>query len=192
MRAAWASAPSPKPTPGVRPARAVQHQWKRDQPLICDCGWQATWGEYLKSYQGKQLYGGQAYPMFRAFIDRWPQSRTPRDKMLAIDALIHACHGQFEGAMGRPAACNLIEGTMDELIEFLDELAYGDLSTPGVGEVRARWRAGIESAPRLRSREYSKRLGVLTRAQLQAALSRFDLGELLDAEPAQGGCSART
>ena len=37
------------------------------------------------------------------------------------------------------------------------------------------------------TREYSKRLGVLTHAQLQAALSRVDLGELLDAEAAQGG-----
>jgi hypothetical protein len=100
----------------------------------------------------RQLHGGQAYPMFRGFIDRWPESRTPRDKMLAIDALIHACHGQFKGAMGRPAACNLIEGTMHELIAFLDELAYGDLSTAGVGEVRARWRTDVESAPWVRRR----------------------------------------
>jgi aminoglycoside phosphotransferase (APT) family kinase protein len=36
-------------------------------------------------------------------------------------------------------------------------------------------------------REYSQRLGVLTHAQLQAALDRFDLGELIDAEPVSGG-----
>jgi hygromycin-B 7''-O-kinase len=36
-------------------------------------------------------------------------------------------------------------------------------------------------------REYSSRLGVLSRAQLQRALHRFGLGELLKAEPALGG-----
>src|SRR5438552_13890851 len=37
------------------------------------------------------------------------------------------------------------------------------------------------------SRDYSKLLGVLTREQLQSALTRFDLGTLLDAKPAPGG-----
>lgn len=39
----------------------------------------------------------------------------------------------------------------------------------------------------LAPREYSKRLGSLTQAQLEAALARFDLGELVAAEPAAGG-----
>jgi hypothetical protein len=130
----------------------VRHAWQKDELLECPCGWSATWGAYLKSYQGKQLHGGQAYPMFRGFIAAWPAARTPRDKMLAIDAVIHECHGQFKGAMGRPAACNLIEGTMHELVEFLNELAYGDLSTPGVGEVRERWKAGVEWTTWMRHR----------------------------------------
>jgi len=37
------------------------------------------------------------------------------------------------------------------------------------------------------SREYSKRLGVISDEQLQAALDRFGLGRLLSAEPAVGG-----
>ena len=37
------------------------------------------------------------------------------------------------------------------------------------------------------TREYSKRLGVLSGEQLQAALARFDLGELIAARPAPGG-----
>jgi aminoglycoside phosphotransferase (APT) family kinase protein len=36
-------------------------------------------------------------------------------------------------------------------------------------------------------RQYSQRLGVLTGAQLQAALDRFDLGRLVEARPASGG-----
>ena len=124
----------------------VEHAWKKHEPLECACGWGTTWGEYLKTYQGKQLYGGNAYPMFRAFIDRWPAARTPRDKMLAIDALIHAVHGQFQGAMARPAACNLIEGTARELIGFLDELAYGPQSTEGIAESRREWDAQVDAS----------------------------------------------
>ncbi len=39
----------------------------------------------------------------------------------------------------------------------------------------------------METREYSKRLGALSPAQLQAAVSRFDLGELVSASPATGG-----
>jgi len=130
----------------------VRHAWEKNQLLECPCGWSASWGAYLKSYQGKQLHGGQAYPMFRDFIDRWPLARSSRDKMLAIDALIHACHGQWLGQMGRPAACNLIEGTMTELVKFLDELAYGSLSTEGMAESRERWNADLSAAEWLQRR----------------------------------------
>ncbi len=37
------------------------------------------------------------------------------------------------------------------------------------------------------TRRYTERLGTLTRGQLQAALDRFDLGELVDAEPLDQG-----
>ena len=39
----------------------------------------------------------------------------------------------------------------------------------------------------IEAREYSRRLGVLTPAQLQAALDRFELGELIAAAPAPSG-----
>lgn len=113
--------------------------WRKDEPMACECGWSTTWGEYHATYKRKQLTGGNAYPAFRAFIDRWPQSRSYRVKMLAIDALIHACHEDAKKRWARPAACNLIEGTMMELIPFLDELAYGSQSTPGLGEMRKEW-----------------------------------------------------
>lgn len=46
---------------------------------------------------------------------------------------------------------------------------------------------GLEPESHPLTREYSQRLGVLTAEQLQAALTRFDLGELIDAQPAPGG-----
>ena len=39
----------------------------------------------------------------------------------------------------------------------------------------------------LEPREYSKRLGILRHEQLQAALDRFALGELIAASPAPSG-----
>ncbi len=125
----------------------VEHSGDKAAVLVCTCGWQTTWAEYHKTYQGKQLHGGGAYAFFRGFIDRWPEARTPRDKLLAIDALIHACHGQFKGYMGRPAACNLIEGTAGELIRFLDELAYGSASTPELRDNADRWRTEARESP---------------------------------------------
>jgi hypothetical protein len=113
--------------------------WKKDIVLVCGCGWKKSWGDYLKSYQRKQLVGGNAYPSFLTFLDEWPRARGPRDKMLAIDRLIHACHLSAKLPVGRPAATNLIEGTSSELAVFLDELAYGPQSTPGVGDTRAEW-----------------------------------------------------
>ena len=40
------------------------------------------------------------------FADEWPRARTPRDKMLLIDALIHACHVDARFGASRPAATN--------------------------------------------------------------------------------------
>ncbi|MCH8850021.1 MAG: hypothetical protein IIC89_04270 [Chloroflexi bacterium] len=118
----------------------LTHSWRKDESIVCDCGWQATWGQYLKSYQGKQLHGGGAFPAFAEFLERWPRADNPRDRLLLIDALLHACHANADFGATRPAAVNLIEGKMNEVSRFLDELAYGDLSTPGTAANRDEWR----------------------------------------------------
>lgn len=120
--------------------REIEHTGAKEHFLTCPCGWRGKWRDYHRTYQGKQLVAGHAYPSFLAFIERWPPARTPRDKMLAIDALIHAFHGEFKGHAGRPAACNVIEGTMLELVTLLDDLAYGPRSTAEVAERARRWR----------------------------------------------------
>ncbi len=126
---------------------ALEHRWKKHEVLSCACGWEATWGEYLKSYQRKQLHGGSGYPAFLEFLERWPKAHTSRDKLLAIDRLVHACHGSARFGATRPTAVNLIEGTMHDVLGLLDELAYSDLSTSGTAETRAAW----EQAWRLRT-----------------------------------------
>lgn len=118
----------------------IEHRWEKDRPMVCGaCGWETTWGAYLKLYQRRQLHGGNAYPFFLEYLERWPKARTSRDKLLAIDWLIHACHVATGMPWARPAATNLIEGSATELTRFLDELAYGPGSTPGLGETRAAW-----------------------------------------------------
>jgi hypothetical protein len=88
------------------------------------------------------LYGGSGYPNFLAFLERWPVARTYRDKLLAIDWLMHQCHSTAAFPLGRPIAVNLIEGNAHEVAAFLDELAYGTKSTPGLESTRDAWRAG--------------------------------------------------
>ena len=127
----------------------VRHHWKKDEPLDCECGWSVTWGEYLKSYQGKQLHGGAAFPAFVEFHEHWPDARAPRDKLLLIDKLIHALHVNMprpEILFARPAAVNLIEGKMREISALLDELAYADLSTPGFSQTREKWQKTVDAA----------------------------------------------
>jgi len=47
--------------------------------------------------------------------------------MLAIDQLIHAFHWDFKLHLpNRPAANNLIEGSLEQVIDLLDRLSYGE------------------------------------------------------------------
>ncbi len=117
--------------------------WSKEELLACGCGWQLTWDEYHQSYRRKQLVGGKAFPMFTEFLELWPKQRAYRDKLLAIDRLIHALHVDAQHGFARPGACNLIECTMREALSLLHELAYGDLSTPGVAETRTAYQSTL-------------------------------------------------
>jgi hypothetical protein len=138
-RAHFGRAACPRCRSEIKRASEDWRRWRKDEQMLCACGWSATWGAYQRSYKGKQLVGGNAYPVFKAFINRWPLARTPRDKMLEIDGLIHACHQDAKKRWARPAACNVIEGRMTDMIAFLDELAYGSRSTEGLNETRRAW-----------------------------------------------------
>ncbi len=101
----------------------------RDQLLVCpSCGWQATWGEYHKSFRRHQLNPGGATASFSAYVQNYSGAQTPQAKMIAIDRLIHEFHYSFDGLPDqptRPVGVNLIEGKLPDVIEFLDELTSG-------------------------------------------------------------------
>lgn len=121
----------------------VRAAWPKDELMVCECGWELTWGEYHKSYQRKQLVGGKAFPFFMEFLDSWPKQRSYRDKLLAIDRLIHALHVDATHGFARPGACNVLECTMREAFSLLHELAYGDMGTPGVVETRTAYESTL-------------------------------------------------
>ncbi len=125
----------------------IAHNWNKTAALVCTCGWTATWGEYFGSYQHHQLVGGAAFPAFARFADEWPRAKSPRDKMLLIDTLIHACHVNVRYGASRPAAANLLDGTTKELVVFLDQLAYSDLSSASSRSTRDEWRRQVTSGP---------------------------------------------
>ena len=98
----------------------------KDQVVRCpNCLWQVLWGDYQKTYQHKQLTGAGALYAFQSFVEQWELKLRPKQKMLAIDQLIHSYHWDLKRNPTRPAAVNVIEGSMTDLVAFLDSLEYG-------------------------------------------------------------------
>jgi len=103
----------------------------------CPCGFSATWEEFKKSYKGKQLHAANALPIFLDFHRNFPRAKTYGEKLICIDILIHAFHIKMSYykdlsnydienenvEVNRPVGANLIEGSLKEVILFLDELS---------------------------------------------------------------------
>jgi hypothetical protein len=125
------------------------HPW--GEPVHCEqCGWQVTWRDYFATYQGKQFMAPTS--AVKAFLQGLPRCKTPRGKLLLIDALIHECHKGLkrsdEQLYTRPVAVNLIEGKMREVIAFLENLPYGPGSAPEMRANLLTWRQRCLSALR--------------------------------------------
>lgn len=122
-----------------RPSRAHP-----DPTLHCPvCGWSLRWADYQRSYRRRQLNPGGAVDYFQAYVEGYPHCRSARDRMLAIDRLIHSFHyslRQDPTLPTRPAAVNLIEGRLGDIVPFLDELTYGS-DSPYLAETRRAWEA---------------------------------------------------
>jgi hypothetical protein len=104
--------------------------WGSPEPVPCPterCGWQVTGQEYHQSIRHRELIIGQAGPAFEEYVQRFPWAKTLQERMLAIDRLIHAFHWDLKAQLpNRPAANNLIEGSLEQVIDLLDQLSYGD------------------------------------------------------------------
>ena len=119
----------------------------RDELLTCpECGWQIAWGDYQLSFKRKQLHSGGATETFERYMRAYPRARTPGEKMLAIDCLIHEFHyslRQQPDLPTRPVCVNLIAGKVTDVVQFLDELTYGDRTSSEMRKNREAWRREV-------------------------------------------------
>ena len=91
------------------------------------CGWETTAEAWHESWRHRELLGTAA--------------RTTEERMLCIDQLIHSFHISLQtGKFNRSFANNLIEGSHDQVVEFLDRL----FAKPG-GVDKDEWRKEISS-----------------------------------------------
>jgi hypothetical protein len=125
----------------------VAHTARTEELLHCGCGWELTWGEYFATIQHKQLSGAEpVLDQFRAYVAGFQTARTPRERMVLIDRLLHGFHWYYKtNAPTRPVAINLIEGRLNEVVAFLDDLSRGERSTAGVTANYAQWNKNIQA-----------------------------------------------
>jgi hypothetical protein len=163
----------------------------RAEVLTCDrCAWQITWGDYHNSLSGKSLHACGCEDLFASFVCEWPAARSPQQKMLLIDNLIHAFHTWDEGfgeELGAPVGRNVIATTGSAVTALINELAYGTGSTAGLQQTRQLWSTRLKRKEnRLRKSDLqaiARELGItgrsrMCRAELQAAIERLAPGRL--------------
>ena len=102
-------------------------RWSRHTAIACPrCGWSCTYGQYRDSWRHQDLHGGNAVYAFKAFVDQYERATAPRERMLLIDRLIQAFHWSIRhNRRHGPAAPNLIAGSREQVLAFLDQLALG-------------------------------------------------------------------
>jgi hypothetical protein len=110
----------------------VHDSWKDpvDKIAVCPkdkCGWQITFGQYFQSKRHREIFAGNAVPVFKEYYVQYPLARSYREKMLLIDSLIHSFHVNLKTNLpGRSTANNLIEGNHKMVLEFLEGLSAVD------------------------------------------------------------------
>jgi hypothetical protein len=112
---------------------------------VPNCSWQTPLDEYHKSWRHQDLIGSNALPSFEAFITNYPKARTVRARTFLIDQLIHAFHWDMkQGVPNRSAGNNLIVGSHQEVVAFLDTLSSGEANGIGTEEEKAQWRETVQ------------------------------------------------
>jgi hypothetical protein len=115
------------------------------------CGWQVRWRVYLQEAEksGGNLHVGHAEAAFVCFVQDYPGCRDSRQKILAIDLLIHEFHWILledsqeipESIPHKPAGLNLLQSSTNQILEFLNQLTYGEKTAPELLANREWWLA---------------------------------------------------
>jgi hypothetical protein len=112
------------------------------------CGWETTAEEWHESWKHRELLGTAAMDAVETYLDAYPRARKIEEQMLCIDQLIHSFHISLQtGTLNRSFANNLIEGSHDQVVEFLDRLS----AKPGRVD-KDQWRAEVASMYETRRR----------------------------------------
>ena len=123
-----------------------EHPWSDNESIECaTCGWHMLWATYHQTYRSKQLFGANAVAIFENYHKVFPDTQAANEKMLLIDQLIHAFHMGLK-EIGRPVAANLIEGSLKDVIHFLDKLTSSEASATGIGDSRTAWKQTLATA----------------------------------------------
>jgi hypothetical protein len=134
----------------TRTTTVIERKTKKStERLRCPvCSWQVQWRVYLAEANKTkgQLTAGHARSAFVKFVAKYPQCRSAKDKMLAIDRLIHEFHWSIRGEgkdpqASRTASVNLLAGSTTQILDLLDGLAYDKNATPGLLATRDWWRS---------------------------------------------------
>jgi len=111
--------------------------------LVCPkpgCGWETTAHQWHESWRHRDLLGAAAVPAIETYLHDYPAAKTSQEKMVCIDQLIHSFHiSLLTGKAGRSFGNNLIEGSHDDVVAFLDQLS----TQPG-GVNKDEWRAEVK------------------------------------------------
>jgi hypothetical protein len=103
------------------------------------CGWETTAEQWHESWRHRELLGTAAMEAVETYLHDYPLARTVQERMVCIDQLIHSFHISLRtGQATRSFANNLIEGSHEQVLQFLDRLA----SKPG-GVDKEEWRTEV-------------------------------------------------
>ena len=105
------------------------------------CGWETTAEEWHESWKHRELLGTAAIQAIETYLHDYPRAQKTAERMVYIDQLIHSFHISLRtGKTTRSFANNLIEGSHDQVVAFLDRLSA---KTGGVD--KDQWRAEIKN-----------------------------------------------
>ena len=120
--------------------RGIVHNFDKAYLLRCEsCNWELAWAEYQKSFQGKHLIASGMTAFLKEYVQKYSVARSPQEKMILIDTLIHRYHWELEGGLTGPGARDLIGGKPQDVIDFLNQLSYGTRSNPEILATRQEW-----------------------------------------------------
>ena len=158
------------PCPSCGQTIALTVPWPDDESALhCpSCQWTMAWADYWATFRHQELGPGGAADIFADYAKEWEAATTPRDKILAIDRVIHRWHWETREerpsfGLGRPSAVNLIEGSRKDVIAFLNCLSYGDGSPGEATANRDAWRERWQEVKDNQARWHAQRAERLRR-----------------------------